>query len=144
MVVLFDIDDTLFDHGTAARAGAVALHLSAGAQAPVEPFVSAWSAALDRHFPRYLAGELSFQGQRRERVREVVDASLTDEAADTVFAGYQAAYEAAWSLFPDVLACLDRLSHRRLGIISNGQVEQQRQKARADRHRRPLRVHRDL
>jgi hypothetical protein len=31
-------------------------------------------------------------------------------------------------LFPDVSPCLDRLSSCTLGIISNGQVEQQRQK----------------
>ena len=128
VVVLFDIDDTLFDHRAAERAGAVALHRSVDARAPVEQFVSAWSAALDRQFARYLAGEVSFEGQRRERIREVVDASLTDVAADKMFAGYLAAYEAAWSLFPDVLACLDRLAHCRLGIISNGQTLQQRQK----------------
>jgi putative hydrolase of the HAD superfamily len=130
MVVFFDIDDTLVDHATAARAGAVALHGHVRARAPVEQFVTAWSAALDRNFPRYLAGELTFQGQRRERIREVVDAALTDEAADHVFAGYQSAYEAAWSLFPDVAACLDRLSRCRIGVISNGQVEQQHEKLR--------------
>jgi putative hydrolase of the HAD superfamily len=128
MVVFFDIDDTLLDHEAAARAGAAALHRSLAAAAPVEQFVTAWAAALDRNFPRYLAGELTFQGQRRERIREVVDGGLTDEAADAVFAGYQEAYESAWTLFPDVLPCLDALSDGRVGIISNGQVEQQHQK----------------
>jgi putative hydrolase of the HAD superfamily len=128
MVVFFDIDDTLVDHAAAAGAGARALHRHLGGPVPVEQFVSSWAAALDRAFPRYLAGELSFHGQRRERIRQVVDAALTDEAADAVFAGYQEAYEAAWTLFPDVLPCLDALSSGRLGIISNGQVEQQREK----------------
>jgi len=122
MAVFFDIDDTLLDHEAAARAGAAALHRSLAAAAPVEQFVAAWAAALDRNFPRYLAGELTFQGQRRERIREVVDGGLTDEAADSVFAGYQQAYEAAWTLFPDVLPCLDALSHGRVGIISNGKA----------------------
>jgi putative hydrolase of the HAD superfamily len=128
MFVFFDIDDTLVDHGAAARAGAMALHRHIGAPVPVEQFVSDWAAALDRNFPRYLAGELSFQGQRRERIRQVVDAALTDEAADAVFASYQEAYEAAWALFPDVLPCLETLSHGRVGVITNGQVEQQREK----------------
>jgi putative hydrolase of the HAD superfamily len=128
MFVFFDIDDTLLDHVAAARAGAMALHRHIGAQVPAEQFVSDWAAALDRNFPRFLAGELSFQGQRRERIRQVVDAALTDEAADEVFAGYQDAYEAAWALFPDVLPCLETFSNSRLGIISNGQVAQQRQK----------------
>ena len=60
MVVFFDIDDTLLDHQTAARAGAVALHHRVGSPVPVEQFVTVWAAALDRNFPRYLAGELSF------------------------------------------------------------------------------------
>jgi putative hydrolase of the HAD superfamily len=128
MVIFFDIDDTLLDHVAAARAGAVALHRHLGSRVAVEQFVSDWAAALDRNFPRYLAGELSFQGQRRERIRQVVDAALTNEAADEVFAGYQDAYEAAWALFPDALPCLDALSKGKVGIISNGQVEQQRHK----------------
>jgi putative hydrolase of the HAD superfamily len=128
MFVFFDIDDTLLDHVAAARAGAVALHRHIGAHVPVEQFVADWAAALDRNFPRFLAGELSFQGQRRERIRQVVDAALTDEAADAVFVGYQEAYEAAWALFPDVRPCLESLSPGRVGIISNGQVEQQRHK----------------
>ena len=35
---------------------------------------------------------------------------------------------AAWSLFPDVIPCLERLVGYRLGIISNGQGAQQRKK----------------
>src|SRR5215212_2234217 len=101
MFVFFDIDDTLVDHESAARAGAIALHRRINARAPVDKFVLDWAAALDRNFPRFLAGELTFEGQRRERVRQIVDAALTDEAADAVFAGYQEAYEAAWALFPD-------------------------------------------
>jgi putative hydrolase of the HAD superfamily len=128
MVLFFDIDGTLLDQSTAERAGALAIHRTFGAEAPVEEFVSRWSTALERQFVRYLTGELTYQGQGRSRVREVLDPTLTDEAADRIFDEYLAAYEAAWSLFPDVLSSLDQLSQYRLGVISNGQSHEQRRK----------------
>jgi len=126
MLILFDIDDTLLDHSGAGRSAAIALHETTGVLMAVEEFVSRWAAALERHFGRYLAGEITYQGQRRARVREVVDPALPDEAADQLFSRYLAAYEAAWSLFPDVRSCLDQLSPHHLGVISNGQAQQQR------------------
>ena len=129
MLILFDIDDTLLDHGAAARAGAIALHESVGASVSVEEFVSLWGAALERHIARYLAGEVTYQEQRRARIREVVDVTLTDAGADRLFENYLAAYEAGWSLFPDVTACLDMLScSHSLGVVSNGEAQQQRKK----------------
>jgi putative hydrolase of the HAD superfamily len=129
MLILFDIDDTLVDHTAAANAGARVLHARVGSSLPVDEFLTRWGDALERHFDRYLAGEVTFQGQRRDRAREVVDLSLTDARADGVYATYQAAYEAGWSLFPDVLPCLDLLSSiHSLGVISNGEARQQRAK----------------
>jgi putative hydrolase of the HAD superfamily len=128
MLVLFDIDDTLLDHGAAERSAATLLHKLVSAPVPLEDFLVRWATALERHFARYLAEEVSYQGQRRDRVREVVDSSLSDEAADRLFADYLANYEASWSLFSDVLPCLNSLSQHRLGVISNGQGHQQRRK----------------
>jgi putative hydrolase of the HAD superfamily len=128
MLVLFDIDDTLLDHTAAERSAAAILHRSIGAPVSLEQFHVRWARALEHHFARYLSGQLSYQGQRRDRVRDAVDSSLTDEAADRIFAMYLAGYEASWSLFSDVLLCLDNLSQHRLGVISNGQGHQQRKK----------------
>jgi putative hydrolase of the HAD superfamily len=61
-------------------------------------------------------------------VRQTVHANLTDAEIDELFAGYTSAYEAHWSLFPDVLSCLDGLAGHRLGIISNGNALEQRGK----------------
>jgi putative hydrolase of the HAD superfamily len=128
VLVLFDIDDTLLDHRTAERSAAEALHRIAGAAGPVDAFAAAWSEALERHFQRYLAGELSYEEQRRARVRDVVDRGLTDAAADRLLAAYHDAYSAGLVPFPDVTPCLDRLAGHRLGIVSNGQTSQQRAK----------------
>jgi len=128
MLVLFDIDDTLIDHSAASRSASITLHGMIDSVHPVDEFVRSWAASLDRHYGRYLKGEIGFDEQRRARVRDVVESTLTDEEADAVFARYLAAYEGAWALFPDVLPCLDRLSSCRLGIISNGHSTQQRKK----------------
>jgi putative hydrolase of the HAD superfamily len=128
MLILFDIDDTLLDHGRAERAAAGRLHGRIGSVEPLDDFLAKWSAALERHYPRYLAGEVSLIEQRRGRLRETVDRNLTDAAADGLYLEYFADYEQTWSLFSDVLPCLDRLAGHRLGVISNGQVEQQRRK----------------
>jgi len=130
MVVLFDIDETLVDHRTTERAAAAALHGIAGVTRPVEDFAAAWSDALERNFERYVAGELSYDDQRRARVRDVLGSELDDEAADRLLAHYRDAYLAGSTLFPDALPCLDRLAREghRLGIISNGHSEHQRSK----------------
>jgi putative hydrolase of the HAD superfamily len=128
MLLLFDIDDTLLDHKSAERAAATHLHRHVGSQDVVDVFLTRWSTALDRHYERYLAGAVSLQQQRRDRLREVVDTDLTDDAADRLFAEYAAGYETAWSLFDDAIPCLDGLAAYRLGVISNGHGEQQRRK----------------
>src|SRR6266508_3993506 len=125
MLILFDIDDTLLDHGTSAWLAATSLHQRVGSALSPDEFCAQWTDALERHFARYLAGEVCYEGQRRARVREVIDPGLSDDEADRVIETYIAAYEAGWSLFADVIPCLDRLSGCRLGVISNGQGEQQ-------------------
>lgn len=140
MLILFDIDDTLLDHRAAERAAATVLHGMVGATLPLEAFLSEWSRALEHHFARYVAGELSYEEQRRARLREVVDPTLSDADADRLLAQYLEAYEAGWSLFADVLPCLERLGARGrggesgrgdgdlLGIVSNGPSGHQRRK----------------
>jgi len=128
MLFLFDIDDTLLDDRTSVRLAATALHGSVGSAMSSDDFCSAWTDALERHYARYLRGEVPFEVQRRDRVREVIDPALTDAAADRIINQYVAAYEASWCLFSDVLPCLDKLSGCRLGIVSNGKGEWQRRK----------------
>jgi putative hydrolase of the HAD superfamily len=128
VAILFDLDDTLLDHAGAFRAGAEALYASVRPPVPLDEFVAAWYGSLQRHFERYLAGELTYDEQRLVRVRDVIDASLSDDEAERVFATYLDAYENAWALFPDVEPLLRGLEGHRLGIVTNGQVLQQRKK----------------
>ena len=128
MLVLFDLDDTLLDHKSADRKAATCLYENIGSQKSLPEFLTAWDTAQERHYARYSAGEISFQEQRRERLREVIDPTLTDTAADRIFAQFVAAYEANWLLFDDVLPCLNRLYTHRIGIITNGDGKLQRRK----------------
>jgi putative hydrolase of the HAD superfamily len=93
-------------------------------------FQAAWSELAERTFDRYLAGELGFQEQRRERLRALYARELSDAEADALYADYYAGYRAAWRLFPDALPCLDALEHAGIGmgLVSNGDGPSQRDK----------------
>ena len=130
--IFFDIDDTLVDYKAAERAAALVFyqdHMDQENETP-EAFIVRWQAVTEKHFQRYLSGELSFQGQRRSRLREIFAANgaLADSDADQMFTAYLQRYEQNWRLHPDVDECLCALDGFSLGIISNGDSIQQRQK----------------
>jgi len=128
MLFLFDLDDTLLDHRGADHAAAGVLHKIHAASKSHDEFLISWKQAQDRHYKRYYAGEISFQEQRRARIREVLAQQMEDVEADNLFDDYLKAYQENWRLFDDVLPCLDKLSSFRLGIITNGDGAQQRRK----------------
>ncbi|MFF8553460.1 HAD family hydrolase [Streptomyces sp. NPDC015501] len=130
--VLWDIDDTLFDHTGADRTG-MRQHLEREglpeAYASVDVALDAWRALSDRHWARVIAGETDFPGQRRDRVREFLSRDLEDAEAQAWFGRHAAHYEAAWALFPDVLPVLDLLAGGyRHGLLSNAATRHQHHK----------------
>jgi putative hydrolase of the HAD superfamily len=133
--VLFDVDDTLVDHD-GARQTAIVAHLASLGLDHDDAAVSRWHLVEERHFARHLSGELSFQEQRRARVREMLGGSggegvhLDDAAADAWFAGYNARFEAAWTAYDDVAAALDVMAAHDLavGIVTNVGADLQRRK----------------
>ncbi len=130
-VVLFDLDDTLMAHREAVRLG-IEQHMRvraydavAGLDVPV-----LWHELEERHYHAYLAGELTFEGQRRARARDFARAhgeSLDDPAAGAWFDEYFAHYRASWSLHADVarsFAALEAgLPGVRFGVITNGELD---------------------
>lgn len=133
-VVLFDLDDTLFEHTRAVRAGVVS-HRTANGLAGDEALEFArWTALEEHHYHRYLSGETDFHEQRRARARDFVaplglDLSA-DDVADAWFGSYLLEYQRAWRLHDDVLPLLDALTQR-LGIITNAELEFQLSKLNA-------------
>ncbi|MFE3766112.1 HAD family hydrolase [Streptomyces sp. NPDC059104] len=133
--VLWDIDDTLFDYTGADSAG-LARHLvdeGLGERyGTPEEALALWRRLTEVHWARFAAGEVTFQGQRQDRVRDFLDSpGLSDERADAWFDRYVEHYKAAWVLFPDVVPVLDALAgDYRHGVLSNSSSANQDPKLR--------------
>jgi len=128
MVILFDIDGTLIDHDTAEICALDTLRARMRHEEDSAEFMRRWRIAFERHYNRYLLGELSIEEQRRERFREVFDPAMADAVADQWIAFYLEDYLAACRLYSDVMPALEQLSGYPMGIISNGDRGQQQHK----------------
>jgi putative hydrolase of the HAD superfamily len=136
--LLFDLDGTLIDHDTAAVV-ALTQALQAIPGLHQVDHVHArrrWKQLEELAMERYLSGELTFTGQRRLRVTSLAAelglGTWDAPRADAWFAGYLHYYESAWRTYPDVRPALDALAeqhrHLRLGVLTNGDADQQRKK----------------
>ncbi|HEU4807609.1 MAG TPA: HAD family hydrolase [Homoserinimonas sp.] len=134
-VVLFDLDDTLFDHQRAVALGVTAkrrAHGGAPAEADDAEEVRRWHHLEEVHYSRYLHGELDLQQQRRVRVQEFLrhhGIELDDDSADAWYADYLAHYDRSWILHQDAMPCLDQLESAipgvQFGIITNAELNYQ-------------------
>lgn len=132
--VVFDLDGTLLDHVTARRAALHSWLTGHSLRADeIEMLVPLWSELEERHYPAWSRGEISFQEQRRRRLRDFLPAAgipVDEDTLDSVFEGYLAGYQRSWCAFDDAAPALRRV--RRTGlevaILTNGDAEQQRGK----------------
>lgn len=132
-MIFFDIDDTLFDNsGAEIKAARRFYQKTRGLNhfQDLDDFVGQWRATTETYLQMFIDRRLSFQEQRRLRLRDIFRQPFSDGEADALFEKYLLYYEESWDLFPDVRPCLDRLAPLGLGIISNGNSNQQRQKLR--------------
>lgn len=133
LMLFFDLDGTLFDHKSAEKAGALGFwekHRDLF-DLPAESFLQAWSDLTEKYYQLFLAGKISFREQRRSRMRELysqVGLMITDQEADLAFETYLKNYQQAWTVFSDVVPCLTELQGIGLGVISNGDFQQQAEK----------------
>ena len=124
--VLFDVDDTLVDHSGAVERAFLARLGQIAPEADSAAAVVEWRRLEDLHYPRYLAGELTWAGQRRERARDILRwlglPALADDAAlDAWFDAYRAAFDAATEVFADTVETLDALGVP-VGVVSNNET----------------------
>lgn len=130
--VVFDLDDTLVDHTTAARTASVEWGRANGLAGSDEELALTWTAIATPHYRAYQLRELTFDGQRRARVREFLPHLdlADDDAADEAFRGYSEVYHASWTCFPDAVPALRRVRAAGLlaAVLTNGEHAHQRLK----------------
>lgn len=132
--VVFDIDDTLFDDLGAEHDALGCMYRSSERAADffdLGEFISIWHDEMRLHMDRFLAGEITFHEQRIARMRGIygkMGESLTEQQALGIFRTYLTDYERHWRLYEDAVPALDALADYPLGIVSNGDSEQQRLK----------------
>lgn len=133
-MLFLDIDDTLIDHSGAQRDGARIFGAHCCDAIPdydYLDFPSRWHDVAERYMADFLSGKISFQEQRRRRLKEIFkDAAMSDTRADELFRVYLRCYEKSWKLFPDVIPFLEANAGSGVGIISDGSHEQQTRKLR--------------
>ncbi|WP_066370968.1 HAD family hydrolase [Herbidospora mongoliensis] len=133
--ILFDLDETLFDHRLAVAHAVTAWTAD---RSPFHPLLAEgpalWLRLEDVHLPAWHRGDCSFGEQRRRRLRDycrhlglAVPADL-----DAAYAEFLDLYEQAWTAFPDATTVVNQLAGTgvTLGVLTNGQPVQQEAKLR--------------
>ncbi|WP_181149865.1 HAD family hydrolase [Arthrobacter sp. MYb227] len=135
--VLFDIDDTLVDLNSASIRGFHRMtEQDFGDLAPEDREHIAKDYADDGAgaYERYMSGELTFLGQRAERIRRAYGLAKLQapeaEALGIWSAEYERTVRSMWEPYPDVHACLDSLDVMGIpyGAVSNNIESYQRDK----------------
>ncbi len=129
-MIFFDIDNTLVDHSRAELNAASQFGEQYSDSIPNynSDFPKNWHTVAEKHIESFLSKKITFQEQRRLRIREIFQQDRSNSEVDTLFADYVKFYELNWKLFSDVQECLSRLSGFDLGIITDGSRIQQRDK----------------
>jgi putative hydrolase of the HAD superfamily len=135
--VLFDLDDTLFDHWSCTREALASLveRFSALGAVPTEVLEAEHRRLLEALHLRVLAGELTVDEARVERFQRLLGfagARADAAAAADAAAGYRAAYLRHWRPVDGALELLGALHGRvATGVVTNNVAGEQRQKLAA-------------
>jgi putative hydrolase of the HAD superfamily len=129
-MIFFDLDGTLFDHDFADRKGVRTLYKRYMDTTRVneDEFYHVYTTIMEHYFDKYLAGEITFEEQRRIRMLELFShyqMNISHEEADLRFKLYLQSFEQNWMCYSDVEACLLRLNEIEKRIITNGNKDQQ-------------------
>ncbi|OUJ73032.1 HAD family hydrolase [Hymenobacter crusticola] len=132
--ILFDLDDTLFDHATTARATlAASTHqLPFAADIVLDELYNRYSEILEEMHPLVLAGHYSYLEARRLRFQRLLApyGALTSDAAADEFAQFHYEhYRGLRQPITGALALLEALKPQyRIGIVTNNRTAEQEDK----------------
>ncbi|MFI7061852.1 HAD family hydrolase [Kribbella sp. NPDC050124] len=135
--VVFDLDNTLFDH-TASATAAIHGWVPELGGTPSDELVAQWFVVEERNFNQWLSGAVTHQGQRRGRMRDFLPlvghpVPALDDELDLIFTGFLRHYQASWAAYPDAKPALEvaRSNGFRIGVLTNGSTTQQNAKLAA-------------
>ena len=132
--VLFDLDDTLFDHRHCARTALEAVHQSHDCfrGIPFDDFAGAHSDLLEQLHTSVMLGHLDVDAARFERFRRLflkAGASAADDVIADATRRYRQSYVESRRSVAGATALLERVHERaRVVVVSNNIVDEQRQK----------------
>ena len=136
-VILFDLDDTLFDQRYCSRAGLAAVRKTYAGRidGSLEELETAYNTLLEQWHEKVLAGSISIDDARIERFRVLLSSQetmATREQAGAAADCYRNAYNAAYRPVPGAIELLRRVKgERRIGIVTNHVVSEQVKKIAA-------------
>ncbi|HEX8428676.1 HAD family hydrolase [Hymenobacter sp.] len=133
-VVLFDLDDTLFDHANTARAALA--NSTAGLPefqgVDLEVLYQQYSEILEEMHPQVLAGRYSYEDARRLRFQRLLTPyglGTTPTEADQFARRHYANYQHLRRPVAGALPLLEALKpHHRIGIVTNNRTSEQQEK----------------
>jgi putative hydrolase of the HAD superfamily len=130
--VLFDLDDTLFDHHRSARAALTGVHAAFANSVAFDEFERHHIRFLEEMHIEVLAGRVHLDDARRERFRRVFGAlglAIDEATTDAVASAYRDGYMAARRATDGAAALLAALKpHARVAIVTNNLLEEQQNK----------------
>lgn len=133
--ILFDLDDTLFDHRRASRLALVAMHAAYAPDLPFEAFAIKHAEVLETFHAHFLTGELTLDEARVARLQTLFaafDRQLDVDTLERAARLYREQHQANRHLVTGAIELLDALrGHCRLGIVTNNSTAEQIEKLRA-------------
>lgn len=133
--ILFDLDDTLFDHQHASASALRVMHAEHGATIEFVEFARRHGEVLEEFHQHFLKGRFSLDEARVARMRELFaafDLPIDDETAQRAANLYRQQHQANRALLPGARELLDALrGQSRLGIVTNNSTAEQHEKLRA-------------
>lgn len=131
--ILFDLDDTLFDHAHASAVALSTLHeRHAGPDVMLDAFCAKHAELLEVYHKRFLGGEYTLDQARAERMMALFASFgdlLDDDTAWQIAGEYRELHQANRQLVPGARELLDALSADYvLGIVTNNSSAEQHAK----------------
>ena len=133
--ILFDLDDTLFDHQRASTIALRAMHAAHAPHLPFDAFAQCHRDVLEKFHRHYLDGQFTLDEARTARMKFLFASfgiDIDDATINAAAALYRQQHQANRALLPGALELLTALQPQaRLGIVTNNSTVEQHEKLRA-------------